>query len=483
MAENELLESQVPSKISTHMDLGEIFRPGSVAVVGVSPKELNVNRFFLQSLCDMGFEGRLYALNLKGEPIEGVPTYKRLVDIPEPVDHVIVAVPAASVWEVLQDASAKKVKSVAVFTSGFSESGNPSGRELEERIRNWAKRQTLRLIGPNCMGIYCPESRLSFRPDFPKEPGSIGYISQSGGMSISGVILGSARGLRFSKVVSYGNEVDLCSWELLDFLAEDQATKLVWLYIEGTRFGRELLRAMSNSASRKPLLVLKGGHTTTGKRAAHSHTGSMSGSRDVWKGLIRQVGALEIGDLEEMVGTSQCFQWLGKPMGRRLALLCVSGGLSVNYTDQAALAGFQVPSLSQKLRERLRGILDLPGTSLENPLDLAAGFFRWPLFPHIFKALDDSGEVDVLLVVLALEYFHIPEVRSPGITFETVRTCAEAARNLKHPFVVVMPHDRGENSRQALETIIIQAGIPLFPDMCRCLRAMDLWMQWYEREK
>lgn len=190
-----------------------------------------------------------------------------------------------------------------------------------------------------------------------------------------------------------------------------------------------------------------------------------------------------VRDLEEMVGASQCLQWLGRPMGRRIALICVSGGLSVNYTDQAAEAGFQVPSLSQGLRERLRGILDLPGTSLGNPLDLAGGFFRWPLFPQIFKALDDSGEVDLILVVLALEYFCIPELRSPGTTFDTVRTCVESARSLKHPSVLVMPHHRGENSREALEKRIIEARIPLFSDMSRCLRAMDLWMRRWEKEK
>ncbi len=464
-----------------NQELEKIFRPASVAVVGVSPKELNMNRFFLQSLREMGFEGRLYALNLKGEPVQGFPTYKRLVDIPEPVDHVIIAVPAASVWAVLQDAAAKKVRSVAIFSSGFSESGSPAGRRLEERIRHWVKEQPLRLIGPNCMGIYCPESRLTFRPDFPKEPGSIGYVSQSGGMSISGVLLAGSRGLRFSKVVSYGNEADLSSPELLDFLNEDQATRLVWLYIEGTRLGRELLGSMARLACRKPLLVLKGGHTSTGSRAAQSHTGSMAGAWDIWRGLIRQVGALEVGDLEEMVGGSQCLQWLGRPSARRLALICVSGGLSVNYTDQAVTAGFQVPALSGELLERLRGILDLPGTSLGNPLDLAAGFFRWPLFPKIFKTLDESKEVDVLVLVLALEYFHIPEHRFPGITLETVRTCVEASRSLSCPLVVVMPHSHAQSNRKALEDMIIGAKIPLFQDMSRCLKAMDLWMRYHQK--
>jgi acyl-CoA synthetase (NDP forming) len=458
-----------------HEELHRIFKPRSVAVVGVSPNQLNVNRFFLQSLREMGFGGGLYALNLKGEPVEGVPTYRRLVDIPGPVDHVIVAVPASSVWNVLQDAAAKRVRSVAVFTSGFAESGDPAGKELEERIRKWVRSQPFRLIGPNCMGIYCPESRLSFRPDFPREPGSIGYVSQSGGMTISGVLLAGARGLRFSKVVSYGNEADLSSVELLGFLAKDQATKMVWLYIEGTRFGPELGRAMKEVAACKPLVVLKGGHTPTGGRAARSHTGSMAGSWDIWRGLLRQVGGLEVRDLEEMVGTSQCLQWLGRPMGKRLGLMCVSGGLSVNYTDQAVRAGFRVPALSPSLVGRLRGILDLPGTSLENPLDLAAGFFRWPVFPEIFRCLDESGEVDLLVLVLALEYFHIPELRFPGITLQTVRTCLDAAKGLRHPLVMVVPHGLGERNREAVEEMILGARIPLFAEMGRALEAMDLW--------
>lgn len=468
------MERQLP-RIGSLGELDRIFRPRSVAVVGVSPRELNVNRFFLQSLLEMGFQGDLYAVNLRGEPVDGVPTYRRLLEIPGPVDHVIVAVPSSSVWGVLQDAAAKAVRSVAVFTSGFAESGDPTGTELEERIRQWVKDQPFRLIGPNCMGIYCPESRLSFRPDFPREAGTIGYVSQSGGMTISGVLLGAARGLRFSKAVSYGNEADLSSVELLYFLAQDPRTHMVWLYIEGTRFGAQMASAMREVASRKPLLVLKGGHTPTGGRAARSHTGSMAGSWAIWRGLLRQVGALEVRDLEELVGVTQCLQWLGRSKGRRVALLCVSGGLSVNYTDQAVQAGFQVPALSPALVERLRRVLDLPGTSVDNPLDLAAGFFRWPLFPKIFRALDESGEVDILVLVLALEYFHIPELRFPGITMETARTCMDAARTLKLPVVVVMPHGRKEPHRQAVEEMVIGARIPLFPSMQRALACLDLW--------
>lgn len=463
------------SRFGALQDLERIFKPASVAVVGVSPRELNVNRFFLQSLLEMGYQGDLYAVNLRGEPVDGIPTYKRLLEIPRPLEHVIVAVPASSVWQVLQDAAAKGVKSVVVFTSGFAESGDPMGAELEERIRKWVRKQSFRLIGPNCMGIYCPSAGMSFRPDFPREPGAIGYVSQSGGMTISGILLGGSMGLRFSKAVSYGNETDLGSPELLRFLAWDSETQVVWLYIEGTRRGRELACAMREVASRKPLLVLKGGHTSAGGRAVRSHTGSMSGSWEIWDGLIRQVGARAVRNLEELVGVTQCLQWLGAPSGRRLALLCVSGGLSVNYTDQAIKAGFQVPSLSSALKKRLREILDLPGTSLDNPLDLAAGFFQWPLFPQIFNALDESGEVDLIVLVLALEYFHIPERRFPGITIKTARTCVEAAKSIKHPVVVVRPHGRGEAHWEEVEKTILEARLPLFSTMTSALDALGVW--------
>jgi acyl-CoA synthetase (NDP forming) len=471
----EMEKAAQVERLSSKLPLDVIFSPRSVAVVGVSPKEMNVNRFFLESLVEMGFPGRLFALNLRGEKVDDFPTYKRLTEIPDRVDHVIVAVPASSVWDVLQDAARKEVQSVTVFTSGFSESGDPEGALLEERIRGWIRAQPFRLIGPNCMGVYCPSRGLSFRPDFPKEPGPIGYVSQSGGMTISGILFGASRGLRFSKAVSYGNEADVSSVELLKHLSRDESTGLVWLYVEGTRSGKDLREAMEEVARRKPLLVLKGGKTSTGVRAARSHTGSMAGSSDVWRGLLRQVGAIEVDDLEDLVGTTQCILWSRRPRGRRIALVCVSGGLSVNYTDKAVKAGFEVPRLSGSLIKKLRGVLDLPGTSMENPLDLAAGFFRYPLFPEIFKLLDSSGEIDLVLLILALEYFHIPEHRLPGITMATVRTCVGALKGLVTPSIVVMPHGLGGPGRTEIERMFLEAEIPVFQTVERALRAMSLW--------
>jgi acyl-CoA synthetase (NDP forming) len=456
-------------------DLERIFRPRAVAVVGASPRRLNYNRVFLLSLREMGFRGGLFAVNAQGESLEGFPTYSKVSDIPGPVDHVIVAVPAPAVKEVLADISAKGVRSVAVFTSGFAESGDPGGAAMEAEMRGWLRQQPFRLIGPNCMGIYCPEGRMAFRPDFPKEPGPIGYVSQSGGMTISGVLLAGARGLRFSKAVSYGNEADLGSAEILGHLSRDPTTSLVWLYIEGSRDGSDLLDAMKKTAEAKPLLVLKGGRTHSGGRAAASHTGALAGAWETWEGALRGIGALPVRDLEEMVDTSQALLWLPSSRGRRLCLVCVSGGLSVNYTDLAVRAGFDVPSLASGLVARLRKSIDLPGTSLNNPLDLAAGFFRPQAYLEIFGALDRSGEVDTVVLVIPLEYLYLPELWHPGASEIILQAFVEAAKKVERPLIVVMPHTAREERRQEFCRMFLDSRIPVYPDMRRALAALNLW--------
>ncbi|MFC1896421.1 CoA-binding protein [Thermodesulfobacteriota bacterium] len=261
--------------------LDRLFHPRSVAVVGVSAKRKHPNRIFLDAITHLGFQGPVYAVNPGGEALEEYETYRNLQDVPGPVDHVIVAVPSGAVMSVLEDCAAKEVKSVTVFSSGFSESGSTEGEARETSLRKWIKNQPFRLIGPNCMGIYCPKTGLGFRKDLPSEPGGIGMVSQSGGMTITGVLLGGAKGLRFSKAVSYGNETDLSSSELLRYLAHDPETDLVCAYVEGIDSGSGLIQAMEEVTSNKPLLILKGGASESGKRAAASHTGSMAGASGV----------------------------------------------------------------------------------------------------------------------------------------------------------------------------------------------------------
>ena len=260
---------------SAYQGLDQIFHPRSIAVIGASNRTGNTAGMFLKAHRVLNFNGPIYAVAPTGDEIPDFPSFRSLNDIPGPVDHVIIAVPAMYLPGVISDCVQKKVRSVAIFTSGFSETGEPEGMELEKMIREKARESGMRVIGPNCMGIYYPQNGMSFRADRPpgEGPGEVSYLSQSGGMAFGAIFLGNRFGLKYHKVVSYGNEVDLCSPELLDYFTEDPETKIILTYIEGTRDGRALAPALIRAGAKKPVVVLKGGLSETGVRAAASHTG------------------------------------------------------------------------------------------------------------------------------------------------------------------------------------------------------------------
>ncbi len=257
--------------------LDAIFWPRSVAVVGASPWQFGASgagAAFIRALKELGFP-RIYPVNPKHQEIEGLRCYPDLVSIDEPVDHVISTVPAGAVLNVLEQAIAKDVKTLHLFTAGFTETGEDSSAELQEQVTAKALRAGVRVIGPNCMGLYVPAARLSFTPGMPAEPGPVAMISQSGTNAGEMVRSSAHRGIRYSKVISYGNGSDLGANELLEYLAWDPETDIITAYIEGVGDGRGLVRAMGKAAAVKPVIVLKGGRTGAGGRAARSsHRGT-----------------------------------------------------------------------------------------------------------------------------------------------------------------------------------------------------------------
>ena len=225
-------------------ELDRIFSPRSVAVVGASENIKRSGYRFLKSFITIGFKGSLYAINPSTDKVFHCPAYPRITDVPGNVDHVVVCVPSIHIPSIIQDCVDKSVNSVVVFSSEFSETGTEEGRLLEEELVKIARKSHLRIIGPNCMGIYCPSSGLSFRLDMPKRSGTVGMISQSGGMAISTLLSATERNIFFSKVISYGNEADLGAPELLEYLSADDNTSIIMVYIEGTKNGRELFSAL-----------------------------------------------------------------------------------------------------------------------------------------------------------------------------------------------------------------------------------------------
>jgi acyl-CoA synthetase (NDP forming) len=323
------------------------------------------------------------------------------------------------------------------------------------------------------MGLYSPETGLNFRADMPNSPGSAGVISQSGGMAIRTIFQGTEKGVGFSKVVSYGNEADLQSWEILDYLAQDEKTSLILVYIEGTRDGRALVRSLKEASERKPVLVLKGGLSPQGSRAADSHTGAMAGSDHIWQAMLRQSRAHVVRDVSDLMDTAMTFYLLKRPAGRRIALMCISGGLIVNYTDVAARHGFEVPTFSSDTTDALGEVINAPGTTCTNPIDMASLFFSNRVYGPMFEALDKDPDTDFILFIIAMEYVRGLEYQYKVSVQRIVEAFLELLSGVKKPLVVVIPPSVEEESRLAVERTFLKARIPTYLTMDGALRALS----------
>jgi len=351
--------------------LDYIFHPRSIAVVGISddPPKVWIRRLYLESLLNSGYPGRIYLVNPRGGETAGLPIYRTVKDIPGQVDHAVICVPAPHTPKILEECRDIGVRVVHVFTSGYAETGEPDRIELQSRLVEIARQGNMRIIGPNCLGVYYPGGRIGLSPDFPMEPGPIGFLCQSGGNVTCMVRQAAARGLRFSKVVSHGNACDINECDLLEYMADDPETKVIAAYIEGARDGRRLFDALRKAASAKPLVVFKGGFTTGGSRAVASHTGALAGSDAVWDGLLQQTGAIRVYSIEEMVDMLVALLRVRPPKGLNTCVVGHGGGASVMATDEVERAGLRLVPIPSEIREKLKEFIDLANSMLRNPID------------------------------------------------------------------------------------------------------------------
>ena len=345
-----------------------IFFPKTIAVIGASDGD-----GFSQALMGTKLRDGLFLVNPKYKELQGKKCYASILDIEAEIDYVIIAVPALLVPRVLTECIQKGVKAVHVFTAGFSETGLEDRKALEDEVQNIA-RGRVSLIGPNCMGVCCPKSGLAFIPGVSVKEGSVGVISQSGTFAEQFLSIGELRNVRFSKVVSYGNAIDLDCPDFLEYLAHDSETQVIALYLEGIKDGNRLRTTMTAAAKLKPVLALKGGVTEHGRRAASSHTGSLAGSPEIWSSLFKQVGVVQVDDFNELLDTALALSYVPLPSGKGTAIITNSGGFSVLETDLCVKAGLEVPQFTKETLAKLRTMVPLAGTSINNPLD------AWPIF-------------------------------------------------------------------------------------------------------
>jgi acyl-CoA synthetase (NDP forming) len=379
--------------------INALFHPRSVAVIGV-PRGMKTGKVFLTALLDQGFPGRIFPVNPQAGEINGLKAYPSISAIPNPVDLAIVLVPHHSALDVVKECAAKGARGAVLFTAGYSETGTDEGKALEAELVRVARSAKMRLIGPNGMGLYCPKSGLSFFPGVSKDPGPVGIISHSGSLTN---ILGrtaSQKGIRFSKVVSLGNECDLTCADFLTYLGWDPDTHIIAAYLEGIKNGAYFLNALRQASLKKPVIIWKVGLTQEGARASASHTGALTGSQTIWQAVIRQSGAISVVGYEAWMDAMMGFSLLTFDIGPRIAVISGPGGLAVSAAEACGREGLRLANLSSTTRSELARFVPATGTSLQNPIDVSlTASFDTGIYIKTARAVAADPEVDAVVVV------------------------------------------------------------------------------------
>ena len=470
---------------TTSHPLDPIFRPRGVAVVGASRDSRNPRGpgDWLHSLKDAG-QPNIYPVNPNADEIDGLTAYARLTDIPGPVDHVISAIPAGYVLDMLEDASAKGVRSIHLFTAGFAETGLSDRLELQQTLKVRAAKLGIRLIGPNCMGLYVPEGKVSFAQQLPTDSGPVAFFSQSGTNASDAAYNGAVRGLRFSKVVSFGNAIDVSAAELIDYAATDPQTEVIGAYIEDMQDARDFYRSLRRASCVKPVALLKGGLLPSGGRATQSHTASLAGSGDLWAAAARQANAVLVHNMQEMVDVLVGWRFGAVPAGPRLGLIVGGGGISVQGADDVEREGLELPALCDQTLSRLAEVTPVAGTGIRNPVDTMSLWDGERVRPTL-DAVAEDPRVDAVIVQVGMNWgvgFFGGE--QTDVRQRMIAEIAEA--RLRHGIAIAMvvpinmDHRHGQ-SNAALARMISEAGLPLYYSIRDAARAMKRLHTWQAR--
>ncbi len=477
--------------MSTH-PLEQILHPQSIAITGASNNPTNNGYHYTRHLVSYGYRGKIYPVNPKYPDILEIKCYPSLKDIPGPVDYVISCVPAEAVLDMLEECSQKGVKAAHLFTARFSETGHKEAAALEQELLKRARRFGIRIIGPNCMGVYYPQEGMAFAYDFPKEPGVVGMAAQTGGGSAQFVNLASKRGIRFSKVISYGNAIDFNECDYLDYFSHDPETKVIMMYIEGVKDGKRFFDSLRKAASTKPVVILKGGRGESGTRAAASHTASLAGSMKVWDTLVAQAGAISAGNLNEMVDLATSFYFLPPIYGLRAGVYGGGGGgATVMGADECEEAGLNVINLPAEIREALRGKNNPIWDWVGNPIDgsIMGGFDISAM--SVFEMMSRSDGFDLLIGGIAGSTLFGKERMITGIN-GNANGYLKIRKETSKPLLVAVQEDslgtenycdEGAKAVAEARTNLIAAGIPIYPTLARAARAARRMIDYYKNRR
>jgi len=389
-------------------DFSALLRPQSVAIVGASANKPSHGNRLIKILNDADFAGNLYVLHPMADEIDGIKAYRSFKEIPEKVDYAFVCISAESVLDLVKNAHGR-LRFMQVITSGFGEI--KEGIELNEKLEAELSRSDVRLLGPNCIGMYSGPGRVSFIENTNFSNGSIAVVSQSGGLSIDILRRGQQMGIEFSSIISVGNGLDVGTSELVGYHLSDPEVRAIGLYVENVRNGRLLFEHLRKSRAKKPVVILKGGMTNEGTKAAASHTGAIVDDERTWLAFANQTGSILVSELSEFLNLLRCVQCYPNEAlvpQENVVLIGNGGGVSVVAADHFARQGIFLYEFSDDVAARL-ALVEVPaGSSLNNPIDVPANALQkndGRIMFDILSVLPKSKDIWAVVMHLNLTVF------------------------------------------------------------------------------
>jgi acetyl coenzyme A synthetase (ADP forming)-like protein len=450
------------------------FEPKSVAIVGASRNPLKFGHSLLENLLDLEFKGKIYVVNPNADEILGLKAYPRVDSIDEDVELAVIIVPALKVPEVLKDCSKKHVKGVVICSSGFRETGE-MGQNLENEVLAIAKKAGIRVIGPNTTGIV--NTSNNFTTSFVALPklkrGNVAFIAQTGLFAAAAFWwIVSKQPFGISKIVGLGNKCDVDDAEVLEYLAEDQDTRVIAIYMEGVKEGRKLFEVFKKVAKKKPIIVLKSGRSPAGMKASLSHTGSLAVKDEIFDAVCKQTGVIRVnGDLEELLDITKAFALQPLPKGNKVAIITVSGAGGVMAADECAKHGLELATLSDETLSQIRSRMP-PWAVVNNPVDVE------PLFEVVgpeesiriaLAAAEEDSNVDSVLVLFVAVPRLIPIFNAKNIIIHRIDKPLEQKTMLTQ-FIGF------KETVELWTTQLEEENIPVYSSIERCVKALGhLW--------
>jgi acetyltransferase len=454
------------------IDFEKLFNPRSIGIIGVNEKR--AGRYWLSCLQNFGFKKPIYLFNprLKGQSIADIPVYGSVLEIPDdkPIDYVIVAVPARFCPVVLKECGKKGVSFATIFASGFSEVGNS---HLEVEVLEVVKKYNIRVIGPNCMGIFVPKNNISFTPGLlTKESGNFGGVFQSGGLAIYISAKGqSIYGTNPSKILSIGNQIDLNFVDFLEYFLEDDETKIIALYVENIKsqiIGKKFLKVVKKlTLKEKPVILWKVGSGEATRETIMSHTGGLAGSLKIWESVAKQTGALMVKDSNELINLAMTFQHISSmPMNRNMGITTGGGGASIETADTFERYNLKVPKLAPETIEKFKEYVPNVNTIFRNPLDLGGSMGNPEIFYKCLLALDADPNLSAIIFIKVYDFNHV-----------FLQTIKRAYKEMKKPLICIAYKIVDDTSDYANKVLfkreLFKMKIPVFESVELAAKALD----------